>query len=78
MFLISSVVFATVTSAPVRGGMHFHSVIASSFSKIMILFIASMCRHGNHCDFSVLPLKDPESRPELLCHVTRIRSCEFP
>ena len=41
MFPISSVVFATLTSAPVGRGMYFHSVIASSFSKLLIVFIAS-------------------------------------
>lgn len=69
MFIMSSVVFATVRSAPVGGGLHFRSVIASSISKIMILFVASLCHPRNHCDFSVLPLKDPESGSELLCHV---------
>lgn len=37
-----------------------------------------MCHQRNHCDFSVSPLKDPESASELLCHVIWIRSCGSP
>lgn len=45
--------------------MRFHPIIASSFSEILVLLIASVCCQRNHFVFSVLPLKDVESGSEL-------------